>query len=400
MTAFSKPSGQFGGHGQDDIFNLCGGFYGQDALWFMPPLPLFTALVDTIIAARPNPLITAGENGASGSTSQVFWTYTQGVGFALEAAPGFLTTATGNGGFDLFVGADGKWTLTFDDSKVTLGSSDHAPVPSAPATNTTVDLPSGAQSYNAVAGDLTVNGGTGYDTISGGVGDYMIGGSGTLGGGLAGDGNCAIYTDSATPVLVDMANGVGYGGTAEGNTYVNMNQVRGSYNTNVLIGAPTGTDLKSGGDNSILISTGGSGFELRTDGNNNVMVSTVGADRINFDDTHGWKLGDTGNILLGWNPSHGDFLDLSILLSGAAIVEASGGSIASNFFSTSAVGYSAATGHGNISDYVAMVNQADGTHVMFSATGHVQTAGVELVDMKDVYNQNVQSLFAHGNIVA
>ena len=34
-----------------------------------------------------------------------------------------------------------------------------------------------------------------------------------------------------------------------------------------------------------------------------------------------------------------------------------GGPVRSNFFTTSAAGYSAATGHGNISDYVALVNQ-------------------------------------------
>ncbi len=383
-----------------DIFNLSDGDFPQDVLGLAPSLPEFIAIVDAVIAAPANPFINGGENGASGSTSQVYWLYSPGVGLLLEAAPGFLTTQTGNGGFNLFVGADGKWSLTFDGSATTIGSSDTTPVPPPPATNTMVTLPAGPSYYDASAGNITVNGGTGYDTIGGGAGDYMIGGSGTLGGGLAGNGNCAIYTDSATPVLVDVQNGAGYGGTAEGNVLVNINQVRGSYNTNVLIGAATGTDLKSGGSNSILISTGGSGFELRPDGNNNILVSTVGADRINFDYTHAWLLGDTGNTLLGWNPSHGDFLDLSLLLGGGAIKEVGGGSVTSDFFTASAAGYDPATGHGNIADYVGLVNEADGTHVMFSATGQVQTAGTEILDMKDVYNQNVQTLFAHGNIVA
>ena len=124
-------------------------------------------------------------------------------------------------------------------------------------------------------------------------------------------------------VLVDMQNGNGYGGTAEGDVYVNMNQVRGSLYSNVLIGSSNGTDLKSGGDNSVLISTGGNGYELRPDGSGNVMVSTVGADRVNFDPTHGWLLGDANNIVLGFNPDHGD-PGLSLLLGGNPIAELNG----------------------------------------------------------------------------
>lgn len=393
---------QNGGHGSkpNDCFSWdgCGGF-GDPLLYLAPPLPIFITLVDAVMAARPNRLITAGQNEATGANSQVFWTYTPGVGLLLEAAPGFLTTQTGNGGFNLFVGADGSWSLSFDGSKTVISSDDNSHIKPPPASKTSVTLPAGANSYDASAGDLTINGGTGWDTIQGGVGDYMIGGSGTLGGGLAGDGNCALYSDSPGSVLVDAQNGHGYGGNAEGNTLVNINQVRGSVDTNVLIGSSSGTDLKSGGDNSILISTGGSGFELRPDGTGNVLVSTVGADRINFDPTHGWELGDQ-NILLGFNTQHGDFLDVTLLLNGTTIPELAGGSVVSNFFTTSAVGYSAATGHGNITSYVGLDDEADGTHVMFSATGRVQTAGIEILDMKMVHDLSVQSLFSHGAIVA
>ncbi|HET6608234.1 MAG TPA: hypothetical protein VFG62_16280 [Rhodopila sp.] len=393
---------QNGSHGSrpDDLFPLCGGNgFGDSLLFLSPPLPIFISLVDAVIAAPPNRFIAGGQNGPTASNSQVFWTYTPGVGLFLEAASGFLTTQTGNGGFNLFVGADGDWTLSFDGSKTVIGSDDKSHIKPPPAGNMSVTLPAGASSYNAAAGNITVNGSTGWDTIQGGVGDYMIGGSGTLGGGLAGNGNCALYSASAGPVLVDMQNGHGYGGNAEGNTLVNMNQVRGSLYTNVLIGSSSGTDIKSGGDNSILISTGGSGYELRPDGTGNILVSTVGADRINFDPTHGWKLGDQ-NILLGFNTQHGDYLDLTLLLNGTTIPELAGGSVASNFFTTSAVDYSAATGHGNIAAYVALDDETDGTHVMFSATGQVQTAGTDILDMKFVHGLSVQNLFAHGAIVA
>ena len=283
--------------------------------------PSFISLVDAIIAAPLQPFVTAGENGSGGATSNLFWAYSPYAGLVLETSGGFLTNQAGTGGFDLAVGTNGDWRLRFDGANTVIRGDAHntgAALPSPPAGNTVVDLPAGANSYNAAAGNETVNGGTGWDTVQGGIGDYMIGGSGTLGGGLAGNGNCALYSTSPGSVLVDMQNGSGYGGNASGNVYVNMNQVRGSIYSNVLIGNSNGTDLKSGGDNSVLISTGGSGFELRPDGSGNVLVSTTGADRISFDSAHGWLLGDD-NILLGFNAAHGDALDLSLLLGGGTI---------------------------------------------------------------------------------
>jgi hypothetical protein len=294
---------------------------------------------------------------------------------------------------------DGSWVLKFDGSNKVISSADNTPVPPPPAGNAVVNVPgTGPASVNAGAGHLTVNGGAGYDTISGGVGDYMIGGSGTLGGGLAGKGNCAVYTSSTGSILVDMQNGFGYGGAADGDVYVNMNQVRGTFQSNVLIGNSNGTDLKSGGNNSVLISTGGNGFELRPDGSGNVLVSTVGADRLVFDPAHGWMLGDD-NIELGFNTAHGDAIDLSVLLGGGAIKLVGGGTVASNFFSTSAAGYNPKTGMGNINDYINIKDESDGSHVMFSATGNVKTAGTELVDLKFVHGLNAQTMLQDHNIL-
>lgn len=375
--------------------------FGTDGLGLGLFTPSFITLVNAIVAPPPLPFVTAGQNGASNTLSNLFWAYSPYAGLALETSAGFLTTQTGNGGFNLFVGTNGSWSLSFDGSNKVIGSNTcgNTTTPPPPAGNTVVNLPGGGSSYTATAGNITVNGGTGWDTIQGGVGDYMIGGSGTLGGGLAGNGNCALYSASPGSVLVDMQNGFGYGGTAEGNVYVNMNQTRGSLYSNVLIGNSSGTDLKSGGNNSVLISTGGSGFEMRPDGSGNILVSTVGADRINFDPTHGWLLGDD-NILLGFNAAHGDFLDLSLLLGGGSIKELNGQTTASNFFSTSAAGYNPATGTGDIRDYVKISDEADGSHVMFSATGQVQTAGTEILDMKFVHDLSVQTLYQNHNIVA
>jgi hypothetical protein len=358
--------------------------------------PFFEAVVNALVQHPiPRLPIAVGENGATAAASTLFWAYDPAGGFTLEAKPGYLTTAAGDGGFSLHVAANGNWSLTFDGSGKTIGHyAGEKPTtpPPPPAGNALVDngaaspIPSdgpNAFSYNGSAGHITFDGLTDngtpvsdLDTVSGGVGDYIIGGSAPhtvpAGGGLA-LGNCAIYTDSSTPVLVDGQNGTGYGGTAEGNVLVNINQIRGSLNSNVLIGNTDGTDLKSGGNDSILISTGGYGYELRPDGYGNVLVSTVGADRVVFDPTHGWALGDL-NTMLGFDPAHGDYLDFSL--------------IPNNF----------AAGD-NINNYVKLVNDPSGEAVMFNATGNVATAGVEVLDLDLVHGLTAQGLFNSHNLV-
>jgi hypothetical protein len=360
------------------------------------PLHAFISLVEAVLDAPPKHGIAAGRNDTTSANSELFWTYTAGRGFHLEAREGFLNTETGNGGFSLDVRPDGSWRLSFHDSDTVIGrdAKSECPVeepPPPPVGNRVVTLPAGASSYNASAGNITVDGGTGWATIQGGVGDYMIGGTGTLGGGQDGRGNCAIYTANVPTVgsvLVDIKNGRGYGGNAEGNILVNMNQVRGSLFSNVLIGSHKGTDMKSGGDNTIMVSTGGDGFEMRPDGRGNVMVSTAGDDWILFDPTKGWSLGDD-NIMLGFDGSAGgDFLDLSMLLAKSR----------SNFHTTSAVGYDASTGHGDINAYVRIEDRGDGGHVMFDPYGNVGAGGYDILALKFTRGLDAESMLADGAI--
>jgi hypothetical protein len=176
-------------------------------------------------------------------------------------------------------------------------------------------------------------------------------------------------------VLIDGQDGLGFGGSAEGNVLVNINQLRGSLFSNVLIGNAAGEDLKSGGSNSVLISTGGVGYELRPDGGDNVLVSTVGADRVLFDPSHGWSLGDL-NTMLGFNTAHGTYLDLSLI---------------PNTFHT--------TPGAKINDYVQLVNGSDGEHVMFNGNGQVQTAGVDVLNLELVHGLTAQGLYSSHNLV-
>ena len=396
----TRTHGRAGSHGHhgddDDDFGIFGGM--DHGRWMHNiglglPLPAFIKLVDAILAHDP-PTIAAGENGASSATSNLFWTYAPRQGLHVEAAAGFLTTATGNGGFSLVVRPDGSWRLSFSGSDTVIGHADcdtdgSAAPPPPPATNEHVTLGAGATSYDASRGHVTVDGGAGWDTIQGGVGDYMIGGSGTLGGGQAGQGNCALYSKSPGSVLVDAENGFGYGGSAEGNVLVNINQVRGSLFSNVLIGSSSGTDLKSCGGNSLLISTGGDGFEMRPDGAGNVLVSTVGNDWIVFDPSKGWHLGDD-NVLLGFDgrPGH-DFIDLRMLMSASGPLHAS-------YWTAAAVGYDPATGHGDINAYVAIQDQADGSHLLLSPAGDVQSAGTEILSLRFTHGLDVAAMLGSG----
>lgn len=268
---------------------------------------------------------------------------------------------------------DGSWRLSFHDFDKVIGrdaKSDCPPAePPPPAGNTLVSLSPTQRSYDALAGNITVDGGTGWATIQGSVGDYMIGGSGTLGGGPDGRGNCLLYSASAGSVLVDMENGRGYGGNAERNVYVNMNQVRGSLKSNVLIGALTGSDLKSGGGGTI-------------------MISTAGDDWILFDPTKGWKLGHD-NVMLGFDGAlGGDFLDLSMPLATSR----------SNFHTTGAVGYDASTGHGDINAYVRIEDLADGRHVMFDPNGNVAAGGYDILALKFTRGPDAETMLVDGAI--
>jgi len=360
------------------------------------PLPRFISQIEALIDHPKPRVIASGFNAGTVDDATLFWTYTPRGGLHVETRAGYLDTETGNGGFSLDVNRDGSWRLHFHGSREVIGHDPdrrcppEAPPP-PPEDNEYVLLDPSVRSYNAVRGNVTVDGGEGWATVQGGVGDYLIGGTGTLGGGQDGQGNCALYSLSPGSVLVDMENGRGYGGSAEGNILVNQNQVRGSLFSNVLIGAHGGSDLKSGADNTLMISTGGRGFEMRPDGSGNVLVSTVGQDWVLFDPTKGWDLGDQ-NIMLGFDAEwgglgsdgvvRGDFLDLRMR------TEAS----RSNFHTGGAPA--------DINDYVRIIDRVDGSHVMFDPYGQVGTAGVEILTLKFVHALDVDTLYARGNIVA
>lgn len=93
-------------------------------------------------------------------------------------------------------------------------------------------------------GDDALYGGAGDDVLAGGTGaDYLDGGDGI---------DMADYTSSSEGVYVDLFNGVAHGGDAEGDTLVNIENLRGSAHDDVLIGNEATTILEGGGGNDVL----------------------------------------------------------------------------------------------------------------------------------------------------
>jgi len=124
----------------------------------------------------------------------------------------------------------------------------------------------------------------------------------------------------------------------------------------------------------VLVSLGGTGFELRPDGNGNVLVSTVGADRVLLDPTHAWNVNDQ-TTLLGFNPDHGTYIDLTLLEKSLHL------SIASD-----------------LTGYLHMTDDSAGSHLLFSADKFAASSH-DILDMPLVHGLDIATLAANKNIV-
>jgi Ca2+-binding RTX toxin-like protein len=129
-----------------------------------------------------------------------------------------------------------------------------------------------------LGGDDHLRGGGGADHLDGGAGyDY------------------ALYQDSTVGVVVNLQTGRGYGGTAEGDTLVNIEGVVGSDHTDVLFGNDgdnlllglLGNDVLYGLDGDDLICGDHDGIDLGGDdalkggGGDDTLIGVVGDDYLN-----------------------------------------------------------------------------------------------------------------------
>jgi serralysin len=117
--------------------------------------------------------------------------------------------------------------------------------------------------YGTSAGDA-IYGYEGNDSLKGfGGADYLDGGAGI---------DTVFYGDSTSGVAVNLATGRGYGGSAEGDTLVSIENVFGSSFNDTLTGT-TGANQLHGGDGNDMIKGGGGDDYLDGGSGNDILVS-------------------------------------------------------------------------------------------------------------------------------
>ena len=205
-------------------------------------------------------------------------------------------------------------------------------------TLTSIENVKGSSMGDTIIGDAAANrlyGMGGDDMLMGGGGaDMLVGGAGkdTLDGGTGAD--TASYAGSEEAVMVNLADGKGMGGDAEGDTYKSVENLIGSDHGDTLKG-DDGDNMLSGGKGDDTL-VGGKGDDTLYGGAGNDMLDgcTTGDDVLNGgagDDTLRGRSGDDKFV---FGSGHGDdtivdftdgedMLDLSALgLSGFGDVSA------------------------------------------------------------------------------
>lgn len=128
-----------------------------------------------------------------------------------------------------------------------------------------------ADTLSGDGADNTLEGGLGNDLLAGNGGtDLMNGGAGT---------DTASYALSTQGVLVDLANGVGFRGDAEGDTLISIENLIGGDGDDTLIGSSQANVIE-GGTGGDAIFGGGGNDTLTGDAGNDLVLGDGGKDRI------------------------------------------------------------------------------------------------------------------------
>ncbi|KPP89544.1 MAG: Hemolysin-type calcium-binding repeat (2 copies) [Rhodobacteraceae bacterium HLUCCA08] len=124
----------------------------------------------------------------------------------------------------------------------------------------------------------TLTGNSMANTITGGLGDDTLAGlqgADRLGGG--GGSDTADYRASTASVSIDLVNGTGTGGHAEGDELQRIENVQGSDYFDVLIGDAEVNRLYGNGDNDLLIGGAGADFLYGGDGDDTAIYTESGS---------------------------------------------------------------------------------------------------------------------------
>ncbi|WP_395682658.1 calcium-binding protein, partial [Inquilinus sp.] len=182
-------------------------------------------------------------------------------------------------------------------------------------------------------GNDRLSGGDGNDTLIGGVGtDILNGGAGL---------DLVSYADSTRGVTVNLATGVGSGGTASGDTLASIEAVDGSAYADTLIGSDAANTLHGGAGNDTL--RGGAGADTLDGGTGFDLVTY-------FDSTRGVTVNLATGIGSGGTAS-GDTLVSIEAVNGSAYGDTLIGSAAANTL-TGGLGKDVLTGGGGADRFV------------------------------------------------
>ncbi|TSD88207.1 calcium-binding protein [Mycobacterium sp. KBS0706] len=145
---------------------------------------------------------------------------------------------------------------------------------------------SGANTLTGNAGADFLSGGDGNDVLRGGAGmDVLDGGNGI---------DAVTYTENEVAVTVNLATGVGSGGSAQGDSYSSIENVNGSTADDTIIGNAAANVLNGWAGKDTL--TGGGG-----------------ADTFAFSQTNHSAVGANADVITDFSHAQGDKIDLSAI---------------------------------------------------------------------------------------
>jgi Ca2+-binding RTX toxin-like protein len=212
---------------------------------------------DSIFGMEGNDILIGGASpdildGGTGVDRAAYWDSPVGVSVSLVTGTGSFGTAAGD----------------FLTNIENLGGSPY---------NDFLSGNDGSNWLDGSGGNDVLKGGGGADRLDGYLGDdTLLGGSGAddLNGGPGTD--WAEYNDSGAAVIVDLATGQGFGGTAAGDTLVSIERVAGSAYDDLLIGSGEDETLFGGDGNDTL--KGGGGADILNGGSGSDTASYDGSD--------------------------------------------------------------------------------------------------------------------------
>lgn len=185
-------------------------------------------------------------------------------------------TLEGAGNGDIIDGGAGSDTASYENAPsavtVDLSANGGSVGDAAGDQFTSIENLAGSAFADTLTGDVAANrlsGLAGDDTLTGGDGaDTLDGGDGA---------DTANYADSASAVTVNLDSGVVTGGTAAGDTLVNIENVTGSALADQLVGDEGANGLRGEAGNDTL--TGGAGDDTLSGGaGDDTFISGAGAD--------------------------------------------------------------------------------------------------------------------------